>query len=495
MNYISLTQKLLLCILSGLLTGLTHQPLSLGFLAWFSLVPFFYSLNSSTTKSRVILAGFLFGFSYSLTQIFWLSLNIGTSPIIAKITTIAATLYLSIFYVIFALVVYRIKKVSPWIGIWSIAIIWVAMEYIRSLGLLGFPWVTLGNSQTDYLYPIQIAEYTAVYGVSFWIVLLNLFILQWIKYRNKTTIIFGLLTFSIPFLMGFYMLKIPINSKSELNITLVQPNIHLDDKHGRSPIQNLNYIITASNKLLNDSTELLIWPETAVNTFIPKGSKIESILKNFLNDKSFELLTGFPESYKSIKGNKYYNSIGHFNENGLIKSYQKIHPVPMAEHIPLSSIFPSLKRLNLGQANWEIGKDFTVFETNSLKYSGVICYESTYPSLVREFVNKGAEFIAILVNDGWYETAPEPQQHASQAIFRAIENRRTIVRSANTGISLIIEPTGIVKEETNLNEENGISTKIQLNSELTFYSKYGDIFAWVMVVLTIFLLGINFKKD
>jgi len=491
----SVTQKLFLCILSGFLTGLSHQPLSLGFLAWFSLVPFFYSIYSFTNKSRVAMAGFLFGFSYSLTQIFWLSMNIGTSPFVAKITTISATLYLSIFYIIFALISFRIKKVSPWIGIWSMAFVWVALEYVKSLGLLGFPWISLGNSQVDYLYPIQIAEFTAVYGVTFWVVLLNLFIVQWLEYRYKSTIIFGIISFSAPFLLGYYLLQNPENPSSKLNISIIQPNIHLEDKHGLSPIQNLEQIIKMTKKYVNDSTDLLIWPETAVNTFILKDSRTEKIITNFLKDQKTELFTGFPEKEKSKKGTKYYNSIGHFDENGLIQSYQKIHPVPMAEHIPFSSIFPSLKKLNLGQANWEIGENYTVFETHENLFSGVICYESTYPSLVRKFVNNGAEFIAVLVNDGWYETAPEPQQHAVQSVFRAIENRRTVVRSANTGISFIVEPSGEIKSKTTLNVKEGISASINLYSELTFYSKFGDIFSWMMIVISVGLLGINFKKD
>ena len=124
----------------------------------------------------------------------------------------------------------------------------------------------------------------------------------------------------------------------------------------------------------------------------------------------------------------------------------------------------------------------------------MICYESTYPSLVRKFVKKGAEFIAILVNDGWYETPPEPQQHAYQSIFRAIENRRTVIRSANTGISLIVDPSGKILNETALNKKTGISATINLFNELTFYAKYGDVFSWVMLILTFSLLGINLKR-
>jgi len=459
------------------------------------LVPFLYSLYSFTTQKRVIIAGLLFGFTYSLTQIFWLSFNIGTTPTVAKITTISAVLYLSIFYIFFAILFYRIKNESPWTGIWSMPIIWTALEYVKSLGLLGFPWVALGNSQVNYLYLIQIAEFTAVYGVSFWVILINVCIIYWIKFRYRSTILLSFIIFLFPFCIGFVLLENQSQISSKMNITSIQPNIHLIDKHGRSPLQNLEEIIKTTDRYITDSTQLVFWPETAVNTFIHKNSKTEKIIKNYLKDKQFELLTGFPESEKSVKGNKYFNSIGQFNQNGLIESYQKIHPVPMAEHIPLSSIFPSLKKLNLGQANWEIGENYTIFETDKIKYSGVICYESTYPSLVRKFVNAGADFIAVLVNDGWYETPPEPQQHAVQSIFRAIENRRTIVRSANTGISMVIEPSGEITTETILNEKTGINSTIKLNSKSTFYTKYGDVFSWIMILLTVFLLGINFKKD
>ena len=122
---LSVNQKFFLCVISGIITGLTHQPFSIGFIAWISLIPFLYSIQSLITKKRIITAGFLFGLSYSSTQIFWLSMNIGTSPLIAKITMISASLYLSIFHIIFALISFRIKNISPWLGAWSMAFIWV----------------------------------------------------------------------------------------------------------------------------------------------------------------------------------------------------------------------------------------------------------------------------------------------------------------------------------------------------------------------------------
>jgi apolipoprotein N-acyltransferase len=490
----SINQKHALCILSGILTGLTHHPLSIGFIAWFSLIPYLYSIQSLLTYKRIIIAGFIFGFSYSITQIFWLSMNIGTSPLIAKITMVSASLYLTLFHILFAVVFFRIKKVSPWMGAWSMAIIWVAIEYLKSLGLLGFPWVSLGNSQWEYLYPIQLAEYTGIFGVSFWVILINISILQLIKFKEKKYFILHILIFITPFLLGKYLLSNLPESTDKMNITLIQPNIHLNEKWGRGPIKNLNHIIETSKIFINDSTELLIWPETAVTTFLKVDSKTETLIREFLQEYQFNLLTGFPEIVKTGNEKKYYNSIGQLNNDGVINSYQKIHPVPMAEHIPFSSVFPSLKKINLGQANWDLGENHTLFNTNDKNYSGVICYESTYPSLVRKFVKKGAEFIAVLVNDGWYETPPEPQQHASQSIFRAIENRRVVVRSANTGISLIVDLSGEILEETKLNEKIGISSTIPLYEELTFYSKYGDVFSWIMLIITFGLLGIKFKR-
>ena len=153
-----------------------------------------------------------------------------------------------------------------------------------------------------------------------------------------------------------------------------------------------------------------------------------------------------------------------------------------------------LKNLKLGQANWEIGKNHTIFETAGQKYSGVICFESIFPDLMRKFVLEGAEFLTVLVNDGWYETAPEPQQHAMQSVFRAIENRRPLLRSANTGISMVIDPSGRTLEQTNLNEEQVIITEIHPCTEMTFYAEYGNLFSWLMVFISLLLIGVSLKN-
>ena len=175
--------------------------------------------------------------------------------------------------------------------------------------------------------------------------------------------------------------------------------------------------------------------------------------------------------------------------------YDKIHLVPMGEYIPLSPIFSSLKKLNLGQANFEQGNEYTIFDYKGHKLAGMVCLESTLPQLNRQFVINGAEVLFYVVNDGWYETPPEPQQHARQTIFRAIEFRRPILRCANTGISQIVDASGNIRHQTQLNKAEVILASVVPNSELTFYTKFGDVFSWLNILILMVFLGRGNLKE
>ena len=167
----------------------------------------------------------------------------------------------------------------------------------------------------------------------------------------------------------------------------------------------------------------------------------------------------------------------------------------MAEHIPLSGYFPSLKKLNLGQSNFTHGKDYKIFQVDNTHIATMICFEATIPSLSAEFVRRGAEVLVYVVNDGWYEYPPEPQQHAKQAIFRAVENRRPVIRCTNTGISMIIEPSGNITQQLPLNTEGVLNGTVIPSNRATFYTQYGDIFAQFSGLVSILLiLGMLIKK-
>jgi apolipoprotein N-acyltransferase len=170
--------------------------------------------------------------------------------------------------------------------------------------------------------------------------------------------------------------------------------------------------------------------------------------------------------------------------------YNKVHLVPFAEYIPLSGHFPKLKSLNFGQGNFRPGTEFTVFYIDSIPFSNMICYESSMPNIARAFVKSGAQLLTIEANDGYLGNTTGPYQHFELARLRAIENRVPIVRSANTGISGLILPNGLVEEKIKLGEQSVFLAQVNIGNGGSIYSKIGDIFA---IVCFMFLLLIGFQ--
>jgi apolipoprotein N-acyltransferase len=182
---------------------------------------------------------------------------------------------------------------------------------------------------------------------------------------------------------------------------------------------------------------------------------------------------------------KVYNGSIYFglNEN---KIYHKLLLVPFAEYIPLSEKFSFLKQLNFGQANFSHGSEFTTFPIDSIYFSNIICYESSHPSVARGFINNGARFLTIQANDAWLQNSSGVRQHFELARLRAVEFRTGIIRSANTGISGIIDPTGLIKHKVNFSDQEVFQGDVLLNKGLTFYASFGNIFAQLCFVLILF---------
>jgi apolipoprotein N-acyltransferase len=182
----------------------------------------------------------------------------------------------------------------------------------------------------------------------------------------------------------------------------------------------------------------------------------------------------------------YFNSSMFLTPNHKYSLYNKLHLVPFAEYIPLSGQFPSLMNLNFGQGNFTHGSEYTIFKWKDMKFSTLICYESSMPSIVREFIQQGAEMMTIQTNDGWLGNSAGPYQHYDVARIRAIENRVPIIRSANTGISGLILANGRSIKEQNLGEMAVFSVAVPMGDAGSIYSRYGDVFA--MICFVIFLL-------
>jgi apolipoprotein N-acyltransferase len=231
-------------------------------------------------------------------------------------------------------------------------------------------------------------------------------------------------------------------------------------------------------------------------------------LTGFPDAKFYDDPSQAPPSSHLIKetGQRYdaFNSMGLFLPNSdEVQKYAKIILVPFGERLPYADTFHFLiepLQWGVGISNWAKGKDTTIFEMRTrngelVKFSGVVCYESIYPSFIRKFVNKGAQFLAVITNDSWYGNTSGPYQHFQYSILRAIENRRSIVRCANGGISGFIDPYGRVQKKTKFYEKTQIADEIKLNDDKTFYTLYGDLIVYIsLLIVGITFLWVSVKK-
>ena len=486
----------LLALISGILVGLSYPPLHLGFLMWVGLIPLIHVLLNETPKQSAKLA-FLSSITANFISLYWIGLNSGAGffPVFASL--VGAVLYLGLFWSLFGYAVtYSEKKYSK--GIFVIPFSWVAMEFIRSLGPLGFPWINLAITQTNYLPLIQIADLFGSYGISFWILLINIgFYLilirnQKLKYLIITSVIFLLM-------IGYGLIRINSIEEPKSNIVTIavtQPNINPDEKwdpDAREQIFESMHSLLDSALMLKP--DLILWPESAVPALLRISNFRRSAISKKLIEFNTPLLSGTVDRIINEDREKvYYNSSIYIKPDGTIQMYHKKHLVPFAEYIPLSETFPSLKKLNFGQGNFTAGTEYTLFKLDSIQFSNIICYESSNPQVLRGFVKNGAQFITIEANDGWLGKSSGPYQHFELAKIRAVENRIPIVRCANTGISGVISPKGIVKQKIPLGKKVVFKANIIPSQGLTFYTKYGDIFALFCVVISILIFSISCIK-
>ena len=474
--------------------GLAQHSLNISFLAWICLYPFLLIIHRLNSYKQIIKYFFLWGVTYNLISLFWLATNIGTSIVIATLLMILTVLYLSINFILIGIIWFRLKSFFNNYSIIIFAIVWTCIEFIKSYGLLAFPWISIANTQTDYFYLIQIAEYVGIYGVTFWIVLVNGLLFLMIENKfSKHYILYYITIFISPFLLGCIIYNNLYEYEDDYQISIVQPNINLKDSRDYSKkFELLDNLLIPTKECIDNNSKLIIWPEAS----LPFGTIQNDLVLNYINkklsaNKDVYILTGD----SSYDNDETYNTTVLFNNEGVKKVYKKQYLVPFAEQVPLTNVFPKLKEVNVGVASYSNGVDNVIFNIDNRRFSSLICYESTFPGINRQHVKLGVDFITFLVNDAWYITWPEPEQHAKQSIYRAIENRRTVLRSANTGISLVVDPSGYVREKTNLNENTVITTFLKKTNYTTFYTKFGNVFVYILLIILGTLFVLTFKKN
>jgi apolipoprotein N-acyltransferase len=491
-------RKILLAAMSGTMLTASFPPGKLSFMAWFAFVPLLIALKNERPSTAFRL-GFITGLVHYLTLIYWIIIVLktyGGLNIIVSITIlIFLCLYLSLYPALFSALAGYLKD-SRFQALIT-AGIWVSLEYMRGLLLTGFPWCLLGYSQFRYLYLIQIADIVGVYGISFLILLTNVLIyivfFKGVPGAGKRYLgleILLLLAFlSVSLLYGHYQLskKDEITEfRDPIRVAVVQGNIDQSLKWNHLYQQEtLNIYRRLTETTYGFKPHLIIWPETALPFFFQHGGEFAEEVYSISRESGARIIFGSP-AYQIIEDSAiYYNRIywlsGKDRSTGF---YDKVHLVPFGEYVPLKRLLPFVHRLVPAAGDFSPGSETAPLEIPGLTAGPLICYEAIFPELSRVQVKKGSVLLVNLTNDAWFGMSSAPYQHLSMALFRAVENRRPLVRAANTGFSAFMDAKGRITARSDLFKEEVLMGKINTgNTSLTFYCKYGDIFVYVIMIL------------
>ncbi|MFH0887033.1 MAG: apolipoprotein N-acyltransferase, partial [bacterium] len=280
----------------------------------------------------------------------------------------------------------------------------------------------------------------------------------------------------------------------------IQPNIPQEVKLSPNSFRHIaSKLFQISNKAVGLKPDIVFWPETAILGYLPYHREIAQEIRSFNRKNYVYLISGFPH-YTGFK--EIFNSAYLFSPQGrLVSRYDKQHLVPFGEYLPFRPILrPLLFGIELLDDEYSFGKIKEPFVTPFGNIGMLICFESTFPYMVRDRINHGAQFLVCLTNDAWFFDYPAPYQHINAAIMRAVENRTYFIQAANTGVSAIIDPYGRVVVSRGVGEEGAMFGRIGIRdkNEVSFYSRYGEWVVgacWVVCILYLVVWGIRRKLN
>ncbi len=403
--------------------------------------------------------------------------------------------YLSLYFALYGYIQFKFLKKFPLAGaLFAGPFVWVSLEYVRNYFLTGFPWNLLAYSQFKNLYIIQIAHFTGPYGISFLIFLFNAAVVflvseEKIKSRLQSASMVILIT-ALVWGYGYYTVTTRKPAGDNLKVGGIQGNVKQEmirKKTGGRKI--LERQLDLTGKALKEGAELIVWSESSVPFYFRQNTAFRKILKNLTGRENITLVLG--NSYADSSGLR--NSAYTLDRGRIQKRYDKRHLVPYGEYVPLRNWFSFIEPLVQEVGRFVPGESAVLNHTGKYDFGVPICYEIIFPENIRAFTRKGANFLVNITNDAWFGKSPASEQHLSTAVFRAVENKRYIVRVANTGISAIISDTGEILEETELFKTTYFVGKVGMRSGKTFYVRYGDLFSWICLFLTVLAGGLYLR--
>ncbi len=470
---------------------------SFRFFILLAFIPYLYAVLHC--KKRKFLTGFIFGFLSNGCLFWWITVvnveDVNRAFVVAGVVLLI--LLLSVYWGLVAILISRIKRTSY--AIFAFPFMWVSLEFVRSLtSELGFSWGSVGYAFACCPSMLQIASITGLAGVSFSILFYNSLIYWSMIQRRWKKGLIGLLIFVVLFLiqviLGNRVLS-RIDEVETVKISLIQANILPEVKRENEVEERITVLSDMTIDAAIRGSDLVVWSETSIPCYYREDSECINDIKDLVRKVGVPVIAGAPEYVvdRKRKERYRYNSAFLISADGrTIGKYRKIYLVPFGEHLPFDNTFPVLRNVHFGQGDYSAGRELTVFSCGKFRFSVLICFESIFPRLVRKFVKNGAELLVNITEDSWYRRTPGPYQHAEMAILRAVENRVSVVRCGNSGISMLIDPYGRILKKSKIFERMIIDGEVPLREGTSFYTRYGDLFTWVIVVISFILFVFSF---
>jgi apolipoprotein N-acyltransferase len=487
--------SLLLPLLSGVALWLAFPDFAFFPLAWVGLIPYLFFLTSRPGWGRVLVGHLLFSGLYFGGVLYWIPrvmVVFGGFGWPAALGAYALLLLLlAVFLAPFTVLTRMVAARSPRQALVCAAGFWLLTELVRNYYLVnGFPWASLGYSQYPYLWVIQIADLGSVYLISFLIVLGNAAVLSLFRYRDwKLVGLFATLLLAAN-LYGAYRVYLwrPVPTGS-VKVALVQPDVALAAGTDHYATKYFEEMPTAYRHAVAEGADWVIFPEAQNPYFFNEDYYYRSFLSRLV------ATTGVPLLFNSTNvesETRYFNSALLLAPSGQLEyRYDKTHLVPFGEYVPAKEWFSFMAPLTHEVSAFTPGRKPEIGRVKGLSFGTLICFESTFPEMAREYEKLGAQILVILTNDAWYGRTAAPEQHLEMGAFRAIENRRVVLRAANSGYSAVIDPLGRFRRRSGLFERDLIVASVNGYSGRTPYSYIGQ---WPNIILIGVSVPLAFRK-
>ncbi len=490
--------------------------------AFFGLVPLLWAILSPSETPRPFrrsfLLGYLCGVLWYAGNCYWIydtmQIHGGIPPVGSLAMLLAFSLVLGLYFGLFALGVrFFADRLGLRIALIAAPLFWTALE-LAAARITSVPWDQLGYSQIDNALLTHLAPITGVYGITFLLVAVNALIVGAILPSASCTLRQFSVSASIV-IVGFSVIWLGKESSTPAptaSAVLFQPNLDVDsggmwpgpqwDQHiaqftryATQPCETSHPGIPETPAAVASSQScgqpsLVAWPESPAPYF-QYEDRFRNAMKQVAQDAHSPLVIGGVGMEQGTDGFNYYNSGMVFDGQGsLLGRYDKIHLVPFGEFIPYRNLFFFAKKLTRKVDDLTRGTNRGTFLLSdrhgvSHHYGIFICYESVFADEVRLFAKNGAEVFVNISDDGWYGDTSAPWQHLNMARMRAVENRRWILRDTNNGVTAVIDPNGRVRQSIPRHSIGALVAQYGFNSGTTFYTRHGDVFAWLCAILSV----------